>query len=111
MFGNKQNKFLLILESLIYSSGQLLLGLLLHPYRSMQLLVKNKVLLPFIFYPILIVLGFDLLLEISLITSIYNLVFWFRFFYQTVLFFCFYWQLVLFYLWFRFNRAFSKLQS
>lgn len=96
-------------ESLIYSSVQMLLGLFLHPYRSMQLLVKNGVLLPFVFYPTLLGIIFYLFLKIDLFLFIYNSIFLLRFVYQMVIFFCFYWQLALFYLWFRFNRAFSKL--
>lgn len=103
-----QYKFLLILESFIYSSGQMLLGLFLHPYRSMQVSVKNKILLPFIFYPAFFVLFLYLLLRIDLISIIYNEIFVFRFFYQVILFFCFYWQIALFYLWLRFTRAFAK---
>jgi hypothetical protein len=104
----KKNKLFVAIESLIYSSVQMFLGLLLHPYRSMQLLVKNKILLPFVFYPIFIGLFFCLLLEITLISSIYHSSFLFKFFYQTTLFFCFYWQLALFYLWIRFDRAFHR---
>ena len=37
------NSLLIIFKSLIYSAGQLLLGLILHPYRSVQILVKNKI--------------------------------------------------------------------
>ncbi len=103
-----QYKFLLILESFIYSSGQMLLGLFLHPYRSMQILVKNKVLLPFIFYPVFFVLLLYFSLHINLLASIYHNIFIFKFFYQVGLFFCFYWQIALFYLWIRFTRAFAK---
>lgn len=104
----QQHKSLLILESLIYSSGQMLLGLLLHPYRSMQILVKNRILLPFIFYPSFFVLFFYLFLRVDLIFNLYEGIFIFRFFYQIILFFCFYWQMALFYLWIRFNRAFTR---
>lgn len=108
MKNKSQYKFLLILESFIYSSGQMLLGLLLHPYRSMQILVKNKILLPFIFYPSFFVLFLYLLLSLGPISSFYDKAFIFRFFYQVGLFFCFYWQTALFYLWIRFTRAFAK---
>lgn len=99
----------MIVESLIYSSGQMLLGLLLHPYRSMQLLVKSKVLLPYVFYPVLIACLLLLLLRINLFFNLLQSVFLFRFLYQTMLFYCFYWQLALFYLWLRFSRAFYRL--
>lgn len=105
---HQQHKSLLILESLIYSSGQMLLGLFLHPYRSMQILVKNKILLPFIFYPSFFVLFFYLFLRVDLISNLYEGIFIFRFFYQIILFFCFYWQMALFYLWIRFSRAFTR---
>lgn len=103
-----QHKFLLILESLIYSSGQMLLGLFLHPYRSMQILVKNKILLPFVFYPTFFVFFFYFLLRINLVLNLYESLFIFKFCYQMLLFFCFYWQMVLFYLWIRFTRAFTR---
>lgn len=105
----KSNKLLAVTESLIYSSTQMFLGLFLHPYRSMQLLVKNGVLLPFIFYPTLIGIVFCLFLKIDLIFSAYQSLFLLKFIYQMIVFFCFYWQLALFYLWFRFSRAFFKL--
>lgn len=105
---HRQHRFLLILESLIYSSGQMLLGLFLHPYRSMQILVKNKMLLPFVFYPTFFILFFYLFLRVNLISDLYGNVFIFRFCYQIGLFFCFYWQIALFYLWIRFVRAFAK---
>jgi len=101
-------KFLLVLESLIYSSSQMLLGLFLHPYRSIQILVKNKVLLPFVFYPTFFILIFYFFLRINLVSDLYDNIFVFRFCYQVSLFFCFYWQMALFYLWFRFIRVFSK---
>lgn len=103
-----QYKLLLILESFIYSCGQMLLGLFLHPYRSVQILVKNKVLLPFIFYPVFFVLLFYFSLHIDLLLRAYKDIFIFKFFYQVGLFFCFYWQIILFYLWLRFTRAFAK---
>ena len=103
-----KNQFLFILESLVYSSAQMFLGLLLHPYKSMQLLVKNKLLLPFVFYPTLVFVIFYYLLGLDLVFSIYQISFFFRFAYQLFFFFCFYWQLALFYLWIRFSRAFYR---
>ena len=105
----RNNKLLIVFESLIYSSAQMFLGLFLHPYRSMQLLVKNGILFPFIFLPMLLGVIFYLVLKIDLFFSIYHSLFLLRFIYQMIIFFCFYWQLALFYLWFRFNRAFFKL--
>lgn len=105
----KQHKLLLILESFVYSSGQMLLGLFLHPYRSMQLLAKNKILLPFIFYPAFFVLLLYTLLRVDLVFGFYQNILIFRFVYQVFLFFCFYWQIALFYLWIRFSRAFTRL--
>lgn len=104
----KTNNFLLIIESFIYSSGQMFLGLLLHPYRSVQLLVKNKILLPFVFYPSLIALFFYFSLKINQLALVYDEFFLMRFTYQFLFFFCLYWQLALFYLWFRFTRAFKN---
>jgi hypothetical protein len=104
-----KRQLLSIFESLVYSSGQMFLGLLLHPYRSMQLLVKNKLLLPFVFYPILVMALFYFLLRIDFIFFVYQTNFFFSFIYQLVFFFCFYWQLALFYLWIRFSKAFHRL--
>jgi len=103
-----QSRFFLVLESLIYSSGQMLLGLFLHPYRSMQLLTKNKVLFLYVFYPSFFIFLLYLFLRINFIFNLYEGFFIFRFFYQVFSFFCFYYQLALFYLWFRFSRAFAK---
>ncbi len=105
---HQSNKFLIALKSLLYSSVQLLVGLVLHPYRSMQLLVRNKILLPFAFYPTLIGLILYLLFQIDFIYPIYQSFFLIKFFYQVALFFCFYWQLALFYLWIRFSRVFNR---
>lgn len=102
-----QNKLISGAESLIYSAAQMFLGLLLHPYRSMQLLVKNKILLPFIFYPFLLGCFFILSLRIELFAWFHQNYFIFKFCWQVLLFFCFYWQVVLFYLWIRFARAFA----
>ena len=102
------NSLLIIFKSLIYSAGQLLLGLILHPYRSVQILVKNKIFLPFIFYPSLFFVSFFILLRVNLITNLYQQFLVFKLFYQTGLVFCFYWQIALFYLWLRFTRAFAK---
>lgn len=103
----KTNSFLLIVESLIYSSGQMFLGLLLHPYRSVQILVKNKILLPFVFYPTLIAFVSYFLLSFDQLAFFYDKFWLMQFFYHWLFFFCFYWQLALFYLWFRFSRAFK----
>lgn len=106
---HQQFKTLSVLESFFYSSIQMFLGLLLHPYRSMQLIVKTKILLPFILYPTLIGLLLCLILKFTPVIFIYNSSFIFSFSYQVALFFCFYWQLMLFYLLLRFARAFLKL--
>lgn len=85
------------------------LGLLIHPYRSMQLLVKNQVLLPFAFYPSLLILLFFAFLHLELVLKLYVSSFFFAFIYQFCLFFFFYWQLALFYLLFRFHRVFKQI--
>ncbi len=103
----RQNQTLVFLESFFYSSGQMFLGLLLHPYRSMQLLVKNKILLPFVFYPSLFGLLLLTSLKINLLANYYVSSIFFAFLYQFCLFFCLYWQLALCYLWLRFYRVFK----
>lgn len=98
----------MIVESFFYSASQMFLGLLIHPYRSMQLLVRNKLLLPFAFYPIMI-LGVVLFLlnVVDLLGLYYQQSFLFSFLVQWLLFYCFYWQLILIYLFFRFYLALS----
>ena len=104
----RQHQALIFLESFFYSSGQMFLGLLLHPYRSMQLLVKNKILLPFALYPSFFGLLMLFLLRVDWLGDYYTNNAYFAFVCQFYLFFCLYWQLALCYLWLRFYRAFSR---
>lgn len=97
------------LASLLYSTGQLSLGLFLHPYRSMQILVRGKVFSPFAFLPSLLFLLFYFIFEkISYFQVIFSEIFLLRFSKQLLLSFLFYWQVILLYLLFRFSRAFWK---
>lgn len=95
-----------IIQSFIYSSAQMFVGLLVHPYRSMQLLVRHRPLLPFVFYPSAL-LGV-VLAALNLVVQLgwwYQQVWWVGFLLQTLMFYCFYWQLVLLYLFWRFYLA------
>jgi len=85
-------------RSLAYSCGQMLLGLFLHPYRSMQLLVRHKLLWFFVFYPLAIALVNHYLPWPHFLVFVQDVIF----------FFCLYWQLVLFYLWLRFFRLLPR---
>lgn len=96
----------MIIESFVYSASQMFLGLLIHPYRSMQLLVRNKVLIPFALYPVILLLLILLLLNvIDVVGLLYQQSFLFSFLVQWLLFYCFYWQLILLYLFLRFYLA------
>ena len=97
-----------IFESFVYSAGQIVLGLLLHPYRTMQLIVKGKVFTPFVFLPLLIVAIIFLGSKIDLLMSFYlnNLVF--SILVKTILIFSILWQIILSYLLIRFSRVLYK---
>ena len=68
-----------IFESFVYSSGQIVLGLLLHPYRTMQLIVKGKVFTPFVFLPLFLLFLIFLLSKVDFLLGFYfsNLLFLF----------------------------------
>lgn len=104
------------LWSVIYSLGQITLGLLLHPYQTMQSLVKDKVFVWMSLLPTL-VLGLVTMLWRFLIVPVVSSVFSCRatdfvgceflpFTANTLTFFCVYWQVMLLYLLFRFRGVF-----
>jgi hypothetical protein len=97
-----------IIESLIYSLGQIILGLLLHPYQSMQNLVRDEVFVPLMFLPSLLASIFYLLFAWWLLDLFYDSSLIFRLIYRSFFFFFFFWQILLVYLFWRFRRAFRQ---
>lgn len=102
----RSNHKLEIIASLLYSLGQLTLGLFLHPYRSMQLLVRGKVFIPLAFLPTLIFIVMLALTRLNFLVAFLSAFWILKILYQFLVFFCFYWQLILCYLLFRFSRVF-----
>jgi len=94
------------IESLVYSLGQITLGLFLHPYRTMQSLVKDKVFLPLVFLPSALALLAYLLFAWWLLMIFYDNYLIFRLIYRSFFFFFLLWQSLLLYWWRRFSRAF-----
>jgi len=104
--------------SFIYALGQITLGLLLHPYQTMQSLVKDKVFVWMSLLPTLVLALVTLLWRFSIV-PIVGLVFSCRatdfvgceflsLVSNVITFFCLYWQVLLFYLLFRFTVVFKK---
>ena len=99
---------LAIVESLIYALGQIVLGLFLHPYQSMQNLVRDKVFVPLMFLPTLLATICYLLFAWWLLDLFYDGSIVFRLIYRSSFFFFLYWQILLIYLFWRFKRAFHN---
>lgn len=103
--------------SIIYSLGQITLGLLLHPYQTVQSLVRDKVFVWMSLLPTL-VLGVVTLGWRFVIVPLVRVVFscqsgfvgceWLPFISNWLTFFCLYWQVLLLYLLFRFKWAFKS---
>jgi len=98
--------------SLVYSIGQITLGLLVHPYQTMQSLVQEKVFVLMSLLPTLL-LGFVTVVWRYLFVPVVRVVFsctstgffgceYIDFFSNWLTFFMIFWQLVLLYLFFRF---------
>lgn len=107
-----------IFLSFIYSLGQITLGLLIHPYQTMQSLVRDKVFIWMTLLPTVVLALVTLLWKYGIVPAV-RLFFscgdlnWFACQLLPVLsnfltFFCVYWQLLLFYLLLRFHLIFSK---
>jgi hypothetical protein len=101
--------------SFLYALGRFTLGLLLHPYQTMQMIVEHKLFVWLTVIPTLF---------LALLTLFWKLIVWFStplltistppflidsytFFTTWIVVFCFYWQLMLFYLLIRF-RTFER---
>jgi len=104
--------------SVIYSISQIIGGLLLHPYQTMQSLVRDRVfvwmsLLPMAVLAITtVVWRFGVVPLVQLIFSCAAsglwLCNWLSFLSNWLTFFCLFWQILLLYLLFRFTVAFKK---
>lgn len=108
MTSRPQQFFLPAISSFLYASGQSILGLLLHPYRTMQLLVRGKVFAFLAAFPLFLLVLLSLLLRLSILHTIFEQIVFFRCLYIMGIFFCFYWQIMLVYLLFRFARVFWR---
>lgn len=102
--------------SFLYSLGQITLGLLLHPYQTMQSLVRDKAFIWMTLLPTA-VLAIVTVLWRFLLVPVVRIVFscsatsfvgcdYLIFFSNWLTFFCFYWQVLLLYLLFRFSSVF-----
>lgn len=108
--------FTTIVLSIAYSLAQITAGLLLHPYQTMQSLVRDKVfswmaLLPTLVLAIVTVLWrFALVPLVRLAFSCSQVDFFgcdiLPFLSDWITFFCIYWQILLLYLLFRFSSVF-----
>jgi len=101
--------------SLFYSFGQVALGLLLHPYVTMQSLVKKKVFVWMSATPLFILAGTTIswkFLFVPVVQVVFSCstTYYFAcdvlsFISNTIVFFCWYWQVLLLYLLVRFRLA------
>lgn len=115
------------LVSFFYALGRFAIGLLIHPYQTMQLLVEEGVFVWLAFLPAMI-LGFAtaawraLLLPILRISSRFICqgwqqtclglgTAWMSFAATWIVVFCIYWQILLLYLLFRFYTAFKASED
>ncbi len=103
----------------IYSLGQITLGLLLHPYQTMQSLVRDKVFIWMALLPtgvlalVTVLWRFAVVPLVRLFFSCQSSNFggceWLPFISNWLTFFCIYWQILLMYLLFRFGWVFRKV--
>ncbi len=106
-----------VITSFFYSTGEIGLGLLLHPYQTMQSLQQEKVFAGMTLFPSIVLAVVTVLWRFGVVplvrvffscnsssVSCNGMVFlsdW-------LTFFCIYWQLLLLYLFFRFSRVMGK---
>jgi len=101
-----------------YSLGQILVGLVLHPYQTMQGLVREKIFVWMALLPSFILMSVTILWKIAVVPLV-GLFFscvqseiincsWLGFASNIITFYCIYWQILLFYLLIRFNLAFGN---
>lgn len=104
--------------SIIYSLGQITLGLLLHPYQTMQMLVEDKVFVWMSLLPTgvlaLVTIGwrFGIVPLVRLVftcsASHFFACGYLTFISNWLTFFCIFWQVLLLYLLFRFSWVFKQ---
>ncbi|MBU0974790.1 hypothetical protein KKD03_03770 [Patescibacteria group bacterium] len=109
-----------VVLSATYSLGQISVGLILHPYQTMQALVREKVFIWMSLLPSLVLMSTTLLWKIAVVplvrfvfscSELSGMVFscdWLDFVSNAIAFYCIYWQLLLFYLLIRFNSAYRN---
>jgi hypothetical protein len=101
-----------------YAVGQIGLGLLLHPYQTLQSVVQEKVFGWMTIFPSVVLAVLVVLWRVALLPFL-EVVFecqpsypfaceFVVFLSQWVTFFCIYWQVLLLYLYFRFSTAFKN---
>lgn len=102
-----------ILFSISLLLGQVTQGLLIHPYQTMQNLVREKVFVWLSFIPtvffVLVLISWRLLGNIPICFEFSFFVELFHFFLIWILNFLFYWQLLLIYFLIRFSLVFWQL--
>jgi hypothetical protein len=103
--------------SFVYSVGQIGLGLLVHPYQTMQMLVEDKIFAWMSLLPTALLASLTIVWRYGLVPFLsMKLTFIHPFFSQEMLplftnwvtFFMLYWQILLLYLLFRFRSVFSE---
>jgi hypothetical protein len=110
-------KYKQVLTSTSYSIAQLALGLLLHPYQSMQSIVQEKVFVGMTLFPTATLAGVTVLWRFLIVpvvriffscqSSSFFVCQMLPFFSDWLTFFCIYWQILLLYLFFRFWNVFQ----
>lgn len=107
-----------IVLSVLYALGQITLGLLLHPYQTVQSLVRDKTFFWMAVLPLMtsilakIAWSYLLVPVVRLVFSCSTSLFWgcdlIPFFANWLVFFCVYWQIMVAYLFIRFSLAFRS---
>jgi hypothetical protein len=119
--GMTVSRLMSVVLSVVYSLAQIAQGLLVHPYRTMQSLVRERVFFVLTFLPVLVWV-FAKLLWSLVIVPVVRLVFscsasgfvgceFIPFLTNWLLYFCILWQMMLVYLLVRFEYAFSEKSS
>ncbi|CAN5271327.1 hypothetical protein BH10PAT2_BH10PAT2_2040 [soil metagenome] len=103
--------------SFLYSVGEIGLGLLLHPYQTMQSLQQEKIFAWMTLFPTVALAIVTVFWRFGVVplariffscNPAYVSCFGVTFFSDWLTFFCIYWQVLLLYLFFRFSRVLSK---
>lgn len=108
----------IIVVSVLYSIGQITTGLLLHPYQTMQSLVKQKIFIWMALVPSLFLSFVTVLWKYAVVPTIQTMFSckttmffacdWISFVSNVITFFCIYWQVLLLYLLVRFTLVYRK---